>query len=796
MSLSFLKFITLAKRPDKSREGADEISTPWNKLAKTSLYLLTLLLPLFFLPGAADYLGLPKQLLLLLFVFVGFVFWLLDAIYGGKITFNRRPLLCALIVFLLLAWGISTFFSYSKYGSFWGWPLDTSESFLTLILLVATFFLVSNVFTKKSEAIYLLMIFVLSSSLAVIFGFTQAVSRFILPFGITKAASFTTVGSLGDLAIFVAPIIPLAIGLAFSTKNLTRKVFAACALTMLILLLAINSLSAWIVLLLSSVILLALTIGPKGQFKAAYVLAIILVAISVLFILIRRPLITTSAPTEINLTYRATLNINQQTLVERLITGTGPGTFVLDYSKFKNSVLNQSPFWNTRFMAGSSKIIDAFGTAGILGGASFVLLLLAALYFSWRVAKSSLEGYKFLVISTFASLVGSIAVFAFSRGSLSSQFSFWLVFGSLCAIGSCDGKKVWSLEAANKASMIISLALVVTIIAGIGLGYFGIQRFMAQIDYVRGLTEFSKGNANGAIEAVNRAIGREPKQSIYWRDIAQMYSAKALNILQAGQVQNMQAAAEAMSSGVNAGKTATDLDPKTVANWMVRGFIYQGLIGSLKGAEDTALQFGYNPALELEPKNPFIATSIGRIYLQKSILLANQKQTDEAKVSLDKAEEYLNKALNMKPDFAPANFNLATVYQLKGNADEAVKKLEQTQALLDPQDPDYVGLAFQLGVVYYQRRDYSKAKAEFEAAVATAPNYSNARYFLGLIYDQANQKDKAIEQFAKIADLNPDNQEVKNILSNLKSGKPALEGLIQSVPPKTPIEEGKPLEIK
>ncbi len=70
-------------------------------------------------------------------------------------------------------------------------------------------------------------------------------------------------------------------------------------------------------------------------------------------------------------------------------------------------------------------------------------------------------------------------------------------------------------------------------------------------------------------------------------------------------------------------------------------------------------------------------------------------------------------------------------------------------------------------------------------------NYSNARYFLGLIYDKEGKENKAIEQFGKIEELNPDNEEVKKILANLKAGKPALEGITPAQPP---IEE-KPEEV-
>jgi len=101
-------------------------------------------------------------------------------------------------------------------------------------------------------------------------------------------------------------------------------------------------------------------------------------------------------------------------------------------------------------------------------------------------------------------------------------------------------------------------------------------------------------------------------------------------------------------------------------------------------------------------------------------------------------------------------------------------------------------LVFLLGLLYYSTEQINLAKSEFERVVALDENYSNARYFLGLIYDQQESKDKAIEQFEKIEELNPENILIKRILTNLREGLPALEG-VQT--PQPPIEES-PLDKK
>jgi len=216
------------------------------------------------------------------------------------------------------------------------------------------------------------------------------------------------------------------------------------------------------------------------------------------------------------------------------------------------------------------------------------------------------------------------------------------------------------------------------------------------------------------------------------------------------------------------------MNPKDVTNWTNRGYIYRGLVGTVNGVDEFAIT-SYEEAAKLEPVNPAIYTELGKVYLIRADLLAQQQGKELEKAdNLANALKNFDKAVELKSDYAPAHFQIAMVYIRQGKMQDAITKLEATKLVAAPRD---TGLAFQLGLLYYNNSQWDKAKAEFTNAITWNPNYSNARYFLGLILDRQGDKAGAISQFQEIAKLNPDNQELPKIIANLQAGKPALQGI-------------------
>ena len=129
----------------------------FDKVAKGSLYAVVFLLPLWFLPLTQNVLVYQKQALLVLLVFLGLVAWLAKVVNQGEIRL-RISFLYIPVGVLLLGIGITTLLSRWAFASFWGWPLNLSDNFLTVAVFALFSFLIFQVVEDPKHLFRLLLV--------------------------------------------------------------------------------------------------------------------------------------------------------------------------------------------------------------------------------------------------------------------------------------------------------------------------------------------------------------------------------------------------------------------------------------------------------------------------------------------------------------------------------------------------------------------------------------------------------------------------------------------------------------
>jgi len=85
-------------------------------------------------------------------------------------------------------------------------------------------------------------------------------------------------------------------------------------------------------------------------------------------------------------------------------------------------------------------------------------------------------------------------------------------------------------------------------------------------------------------------------------------------------------------------------------------------------------------------------------------------------------------------------------------------------------------LIFQLGRLYFNRGksdDLNRAEQLFGLSLQMSPNYSDALWSLGVLYERRGKTSDALALYKKVAELNPNNQDVQKKIRAL--GAPVVE---------------------
>ena len=694
-------------------------------VTKYSIYILVFFLPILFLPWTSEVLDFNKQALLVGLVFVSLFAWMLKVLVYGKFEVNKSKMHIFIGVFFLV-YLLSTLFSVDRYGSFWGWPRVTSDGLLTVIGLVILYFIVSNILLKK-EIIKSIYIFSVAVLIAEIYGVLQLFGLFIVPIDFAKSIAFNTIGSVGGLGVFVAILLPLMIVLLINAKKWWKVLFGVEILFSTLILILINYPMVWWVVILGSALIMMFGVFKRTLFDGRWMaLPMFFLAVSLFFVILNPQInFLTQKPNEISLSAQTNLQMDFRVLKKMPIFGSGPGTFSYDFSEFKNSDFSKTVLWNVTFNNGNSKVLTNLATIGILGILGLLALMGAVIFYVGKFlltekSDSNQETfYAILGLGLFVSFASEVIAYFLQNSNLTLDFIFFFMIAVLVSLV-FDKKKEYELKPSSLTTLIVTFAFTLIFIFGLGLLILGGQRYASEVSYYKGLKALQANKLDDGIKNIEIAASTNSGSDLYFRQLSQVYILKIQDVLadknmsQDDKTKNVQVL---VANSVNAGKIATDINPKNSGNWMVRGYVYQSLNGLISDSQTWAIN-SYNEAIKLDPNNPYSLT--------------------------------------------------------------------------------------QLGIVYYQNKDYQNAKTNLDKALELKPDYSNGLYFSGLTFDQLGQKDKAIEQFTALQQLNPDSKaDIQKVIDNLKAGNGALDGLTQQAPTPeapttTPADQttSSPLESK
>jgi len=156
---------------------------------------------------------------------------------------------------------------------------------------------------------------------------------------------------------------------------------------------------------------------------------------------------------------------------------------------------------------------------------------------------------------------------------------------------------------------------------------------------------------------------------------------------------------------------------------------------------------------------------------------------------VEKATEWMRKAVEYDPYSPPLHRDLAIMEQVANRSEAAEESLLRAREL-DPKNPEY---PFSLGLLYAETRNLEKAVQSLREAVTLDPGFHRAHYNLGLAYVRQQKRLSALRSLQKAIELQPRNPDYHYAIATLyldygdsDSAREALESALRSDPTHAP----------
>ena len=746
-------------------------------LINVVLFLGVLFIPLFLDKHLNNFYVLATEYLFFGMVLAGVFLWTLKTILLKKINYQQTvldvPLLALLGVNLLAA-----IFSVNIYDSFLGRSDYFGMSFVLVLFSLGLYYLIVNQVKQEKIWRWFLDVFLLVGGVSSLFFLLKTVLKFsftFLPEVLNTIDGTNTI--FGVWAIFNL----LLSGVLIMKKNLnwgkTLFYFLLVLLNFAVVLFMGFSVLWWLTLV---ALLLALLLGIifLNQVRAGWLSVLFtLLVITAIFIIFGSPKsLQISLPVEVSLSNKISWTISKDTIfsgVKPFLIGSGLGTFATDFAKFKTNDFNyDSLAWQLRFNQPGNSYSGFLSESGVLGLMALVfILLLVAGYavqtFNKLKKDNFLNGLLYfggqqdLVLEVFALFAGFVLLnidLAIHFFGFFSWWLWWLVLSLLLVglnflnKGELVKEKHFVIEEVPQYNLVFSFSMIILLAMMVLVSVLGVRFYLAEYNYLKAL---QSSDLAGAESLLKTAIEQRGNLDIYHQSLAQVY------LLEASQEAKVKEpdtgkVASLLALAVNEAKQATNLSPQSVVLWENLANMYENATALVPAAKDWAIK-SISQAISLDPNNPALYLHFGSIYLQAG--------------DNDKALEQYQKAIEVKKDYVAGYLALANVYEVKKDLDKAI----ETYSIIASAAGQDANFLFNFGRVLYNRHtktDIAQAENLWLAAIKLQPDYSNALYSLGVLYQGQGDLAKAFEYYYKVKELNPGNNEITAKINSLVNANP------------------------
>lgn len=637
--------------------GKNEVSSYLENISLLLWGIFLLAFPLIFTTSVTDPFALPKHVLLGAVTLITLFLFGAKMISDGKVILRRTPFDLPLILFAVFSLA-SSLFAVNR--------LESLIALTPLLFAIVLYFVIVNTVKSESSLTFLLTTLVVGACVVTLISVTSYFKIYFLPSQSTQLQTFNTFGSLLDQALYLAFVLPIA-GY-FTLPILETK-----------------------------------EIGKVAGKSFAFAFAFIVVGVGLAFTLyeliaVQKPLIL---PFETGFqTAFAAISQDAGRIAQGFFFGSGFGTYATDFTRFKQAAYNlNQDLWAFTFFRSSSFVLELLATTGVLGLGAFLFLIIkifkeeetrrmrknvAALSLAPAIISAFILPFSPVIVSLPFVLLALFSVAQGLDGRLSHRFfdvelHFVAFKKSLIPLSMAPvEERVSSQERSLTKFLPVTFLLLFTAFSGI-LGFFIVRFVASDVIFQSSLVSAAQ---NKGLETYNQqvnAIQLFPYRDAYHRIYSQTNLALA-NSLAAQQPkgttpnqQVQQTITTLIQQSINAGRTAVTLSPQSVLNWQNLSSIYRSMIGFGQNAQEFAI-VSQQQAVFLNPNNPQEYLNLGGIYYQLS--------------QWENAQRQFQIAVNLKPDFSNAYYNLGHALENKGDLQNALVQYETVKTLIanDPEN--------------------------------------------------------------------------------------------------------------
>lgn len=740
-------------------------------MAVSALILLIPLVPIIVPFGGALF-QFSKVMLVAVIGFVLLASFAVRTLKRGALDIPWSWLSSALLV-LPAAYLVSAIFSSHPALSFWGYQLDP-DTFGFIALASGIALLVSFSVGARARVFTPFLALIVGSWIVFLFQLIQLLGNAPFPLTALNDPAANLIGTWNELGIFAGLVASLGL-LAVASLPLPRLHHILVTVTLavaLFFLVVVDLKMVWALVAAVAFILLVYTLAAqyfmRSGSKAAEnaIIPGVALALSIFFVFAGGGLSTTLQNAfhvnalDVRPSIQGTLNVLEGVYAHSPFVGSGPNTFSSEWLRYRPGAVLTTPFWGTRFIAGSGSIPTAVAVGGIVVGVGWLLLLIALIYTSVRalvvVPASGDRLYFLTALAVMGAAYLGLAHIIYAPGP-GLTLLFFVMLGLLIA-SLRDTPLVRSVRisfsTAPRIGFVAVLAVLMLLIAGLGALYGVGRSYASAVSYGHAITAANAGDLDRAQAAIGRAIAFA-KEDQYYRAASVLDLARLSAIVQSGKSDATAQTGfrDALTNAVTDVNTAVQIDPLRFENWLAKADVY-GAVVSLKiqGAYDNAIT-ALEEAQKLSPLSPEVDLRLA-----------------QAKIGNDDtqgARDAIASALGKKADYTDAILLLAQIELADGNLRKAIDSVKAAVYF----EPTNSTLLYQLGVLLLTDKDYATAASAFEAALAADASFANAKFFLAEAYAFLGKMADAATLMGELAAQNADNATVREYLVELQAGK-------------------------